>query len=117
MPFQQPANWAKTVTPLTIGLGIGLVLHFLRKSNLPYSGDNIHQFPHGGHYRDGTKSITYCGPKQSFPSSGIFGQSENFVPLMLVIGLIAFIHVLSVWNSGSGRNCNCHPNPCSCRQQ
>ncbi|QKV50511.1 TGB2 [Grapevine foveavirus A] len=115
MSFQQPADWSKSLKPLIIGAGVALVVHFLRTSNLPPVGDNIHSLPHGGFYQDGTKRVHYCGPKGEFPGTGLFKLGNSQLALVTVILLSALIYAIEKFSPRGPRRCSCHPHPCVCR--
>nr|BCA25703.1 triple gene block 2 [Apricot latent virus] len=105
MPFAQPPDYSKSVFPVAIGVAVALVLFTLTRSTLPQVGDNIHNLPHGGNYQDGTKRISYCGPKNSFPSSSL--MSSSLPMIIVVILLIAAIYVSERWFGSGHRRCSC----------
>nr|QED43235.1 TGB2 [Garlic common latent virus] len=98
MPLLPPPDNTKAVLAVAIGCSIGLALFVLTRSTLPHVGDNLHSLPHGGSYRDGTKSINYCGPKKTYPSSNLFANSTSLVPIV-VLALTGVIILLSRHNS------------------
>nr|BBJ35811.1 triple gene block 1 protein 2 [Apple stem pitting virus] len=106
MPFAQPPDYSKSVFPIAVGVAIAVVLFTLTRSTLPQVGDNIHNLPHGGNYLDGTKRISYCGPKDSFPSSSLVSSGTP-----IIIGVITFlifaIYVSEKWFRSSSRRCAC----------
>nr|AYQ96155.1 triple gene block 2 protein [Grapevine virus T] len=116
MSFQQPANWAKSLGPVLIGAGVAIVIHFLRASNLPHVGDNLHHLPHGGSYQDGTKRITYCSPKKEYPGTGLFQLGNSQAVIVLVLGISLLIYAVEKFGIGAPRRCACNPNPCVCRR-
>nr|QED43226.1 TGB2 [Garlic common latent virus]QED43229.1 TGB2 [Garlic common latent virus] len=85
MPLLPPPDNTKAILAVAIGCGVGLVLFVLTRSTLPHVGDNLHSLPHGGSYRDGTKSINYCGPRKTYPSSNLFANSASLVPIVVVV--------------------------------
>nr|ADT91607.1 triple gene block 2 [Apricot latent virus] len=105
MPFSQPPDYSKSVFPIAIGVAVAVVLFTLTRSTLPQVGDNIHNLPHGGNYQDGTKRISYCGPKNGFPSSSLVSGSTPMI--IVVILLILAIYVSEKWSSFGTRRCNC----------
>nr|DAC85620.1 TPA_asm: triple gene block protein 2 [Date palm-associated virus A] len=110
MSLRPPPDYNKTIVPISIGAAIGICLYFLTRSTLPHVGDNIHSLPHGGHYRDGSKVITYCSPQRNFPASNLFKYSSNsFYALIAVIVLIFLIYVSGKFNN----NRNCFICPCN----
>lgn len=93
-----PPDQTKVIFPLTVGLGLTLVVYSLTRSTLPHVGDSVHSLPHGGTYRDGTKSVNYYQP--SHPVS-------NHLPLIFVLGLIVAIYVSTLFSNRSrGRHCS-----------
>ncbi|BBD14451.1 triple gene block 2 [Cherry virus B] len=101
-----PPDNLRFLTPIAVGLAVGIVIYALTRSTLPGVGDNIHNLPHGGDYRDGTKTIQYYRPKGSFPSSNLFSTS-NFATLCVVILIIFAIHVSELFNRPNRRTCGC----------
>nr|AYQ96190.1 triple gene block 2 protein [Grapevine virus T] len=116
MSFQQPANWAKSLGPLLIGAGIAIVVHFLRTSNLPHVGDNLHHLPHGGSYQDGTKRIIYCGPRKEYPGTGLLQFGDSQFAIVLVLGISLLIYAVERLGIGAPRRCACYPDSCACRR-
>jgi len=80
MPLTPPPDFTKPLLAIAIGLGLALLAHFFTRSTLPHVGDNIHHLPHGGLYRDGTKSITYHRPNSS-------QRDAKLVAACLVLGI------------------------------
>lgn len=107
MPLSPPIDYSRVFIAIVIGSTIGLALFALTRSTLPHVGDNLHSLPHGGRYRDGTKSIDYCGPRKSFPSSSLFGSSSGSLPALAVILLVAVIIAISSLKQNKTRVCNC----------
>ncbi|QVY19180.1 triple gene block protein 2 [Clivia carlavirus A] len=91
MPLSPPPDNTKVHACAAIGGAIALCIFLLTRNNLPHVGDNIHSLPHGGRYRDGTKSITYCSPGRNFPSANLFagGKFYAFIACLL-LSLIIF---------------------------
>nr|QDG00803.1 triple gene block protein 2 [Apple stem pitting virus] len=106
MPFSQPPDYSKSVFPIAVGVAVAVVLFTLTRSTLPQVGDNIHNLPHGGNYQDGTKRISYCGPKDSFPSSSLIPSGTPMI-LGIVVFLIFAIHVTQEWFGSGRRRCTC----------
>ena len=80
-----PPDHSKAVLSVAIGVGVALVIYVVTRSTLPHVGDNLHHLPHGGAYRDGTKSICYNRPNSVQPITAL--------PFALVpIALILLIH-------------------------
>nr|AGR66414.1 TGB2 [Apple stem pitting virus] len=106
MPFSQPPDYSKSVYPIAVGVAIAVVLSTLTRSTLPQVGDNIHNLPHGGNYQDGTKRISYCGPRESFPSSSLLSSGTPMV-FGLIFFLIIAIYVSEKWGRVGARRCMC----------
>lgn len=79
-----PPDQTKVIVPISIGVGIALVIYTLTRSTLPHVGDLSHSLPHGGSYRDGTKAVHYSGPS-TLPS--------NHLPLLLIAFTVVAIYV------------------------
>lgn len=107
MPLSPPIDYSRVFIAITVGVTIGLALFALTRSTLPHVGDNLHNLPHGGRYRDGTKSIDYCGPRKSYPASSLLGLSKNSYPALIVVGLVGVIIALNSLRCDSPRGCNC----------
>lgn len=107
MPLAAPTNHFKGLEWVFVGVAVGISIFLLTRNNLPHVGDNIHSLPHGGSYRDGTKSINYCSPARKFPSSNLFGLPAGLTPLALVLGLSAAIYATSCRTSRAVVRC-CH---------
>nr|WBG54316.1 triple gene block protein 2 [Poplar mosaic virus] len=90
MPLSPPPDHSKTFLVAAAGLSLVLCLYTLTRSTLPGVGDNIHSLPHGGQYRDGTKSINYCSPGKSYPSSNLLrgGHFPALCAILLISGAI-----------------------------
>nr|AIW58879.1 triple gene block protein 2 [Apple stem pitting virus] len=106
MPFSQPPDYSKSVYPIAVGVAIAVVLFTLTRSTLPQVGDNIHNLPHGGNYQDGTKRISYCGPKDSFPSSSLISSGTPMIAGIIIL-LIFAIYVSEKWGRSGSRRCMC----------
>nr|QQG34561.1 TGB2 [Stevia carlavirus 1] len=64
MALSPPPDYTKAVLCCAIGLSLVLLVLVYSRSTLPSVGDNLHSLPHGGYYRDGTKTIHYNAPKK-----------------------------------------------------
>ncbi|AIZ76615.1 triple gene block protein 2 [Elderberry carlavirus A] len=103
MPLSAPPD--KTKLYLYLGIVICVVgsLYFLTRNNLPHVGDNVHSLPHGGRYRDGTKSVDYYSPKRHNPSSNLLKSvGGNYWVAITIALLITAIHL-----SGRVNRCQC----------
>nr|WAB21269.1 triple gene block protein 3 [Banmivirus BanMMV] len=88
MALSRPPDYTKVLFVGSLAVGTAVIIHFLRRSELPHVGDNLHHLPYGGSYCDGTKRINYGGShnnKQSYLSN----------PLLLIFILSALIYGLS----------------------
>nr|UKY18869.1 ORF2 [Butterbur mosaic virus] len=88
MPLLPPPDNTKSFLALAVGVSCAVILFVATRSTLPHVGDNIHHLPHGGRYRDGTKSIDYCSPGKSAPSSSFRGE---WYALILVLGISIYL--------------------------
>lgn len=104
MPLTPPPDYSKAVLSICVGLGIAVILYTATRSTLPHVGDNIHHLPHGGLYKDGTKTIAYGRPGSGNLTRDTFVRTP--APLMLVLGLVLLI----TWLSNRDRRVN----KCSC---
>nr|QYF50198.1 MAG: triple gene block protein 2 [Xinjiang betaflexivirus 2] len=93
MPLSPPIDYSRVFIVVAVGLSIGLALYTLTRSTLPHVGDNIHSLPHGGRYRDGTKSIDYCSPQRNFPSSNLFRGGSLIGPSLIIAVVVCAILV------------------------
>jgi uncharacterized membrane-anchored protein len=64
MPLTPPPNYTQTYLAVALGLSAAVLVGLLTRATLPHVGDLQHSLPHGGKYRDGTKSVDYCSPKK-----------------------------------------------------
>nr|QQX32713.1 TGB2 [Butterbur mosaic virus]QQX32736.1 triple gene block 2 [Butterbur mosaic virus] len=88
MPLSPPPDNTKTFLALAIGVSLAVILFVATRSTLPHVGDNIHHLPHGGRYRDGTKTIDYCSPGRQSPSSSFRGE---WYALTVVLGISFYL--------------------------
>ncbi|ACM45999.1 triple gene block protein 2 [Helleborus mosaic virus] len=103
MPLSPPADRTGVYLAGVVGVGVALALFVLTRSSLPHVGDNIHHLPHGGRYRDGTKSVDYCGPATRYPSSNLLSNRGGFGLLLFVVFLIFLIWLSD--NFGNRNRC------------
>nr|SNQ27848.1 triple gene block protein 2 [Elm carlavirus] len=107
MPLSPPADKTSVYFASAIGLGIALSLFTLTRSTLPHVGDNIHSLPHGGRYRDGTKSVDYCGPAKRYPSSNLLTSGSSSTAVLFIIVLVGLIWLSDKFGKrGVCNNCN-----------
>lgn len=91
MSFSAPPNYVNVALCASLGVSLSLILFTIRSSNLPFSGDQFHSLPHGGSYRDGTKSIGYNSPSGGSPNSY---DSLRFPAFCVVISIILILNAL-----------------------
>lgn len=104
MALSRPPDYTRVFLVGVFAIGTAFIIHFIRRSELPHVGDNLHHLPYGGTYCDGTKKIYYAGGRNS-------KSAITFNPLLLIFALIALIYVSSkrdslsigVHSCGSGR--------------
>ncbi|AGI62180.1 triple gene block protein 2 [Cherry rusty mottle associated virus] len=104
MSLKPPTDWSKPILFASVGVAASLVCFVFKADYLPRVGDNIHSLPHGGSYRDGTKSINYNGLKCIENSSvDPFHHSGKFLAFCSVIVLSVLIYVCSKYSNRSNR--------------
>ncbi|QED43071.1 TGB2 [Garlic common virus] len=109
MSLRPPTDYSKSVIAIVVGISAALVIHSLRRSEHPHSGDNIHHLPYGGNYRDGTKSVNYFN-KQGGKEPG--GYSIFWVICAIWI-IIALLHVFRTTTVRRISIHSCHSCGCS----
>ncbi|BAG06156.1 triple gene block protein 2 [Phaius virus X] len=87
MPLQPPTDYTRIYSFLVIGVSCVTILYLLTRSTLPHVGDNIHHLPHGGCYRDGTKSIYYGSAKR-----GSHPYPDKLWAFLAISGLVFAIY-------------------------
>ncbi|UIK24038.1 triple gene block protein 3 [Musa ornata-associated banmivirus] len=102
MALTKPSDYTKVYLVGAAAVGTAFLIHSLRRNELPHVGDNLHHLPHGGTYRDGTKSINYCG------KSNQTLNLPSYWPLVLIFTLIFAIHVTSRKFQSSVNVHHCH---------
>nr|ACV31390.1 triple gene block protein 2 [Ligustrum necrotic ringspot virus] len=93
MPLTPPANYIQVYVSAAIGVSLALIVGLATRNTLPIVGDLQHNLPHGGRYRDGTKSVDYFKPCKLNSVEG--GSSWVSQPWLLVILLVAAVILLS----------------------
>ena len=83
-----PADHSKAVLAISVGVGLAIFIFPLLSYKLPVPGDNIHSLPFGGHYRDGTKVISYNSPRAQ-------EAGTKWAPLLAILLLTLAIYVAS----------------------
>jgi len=93
MPLTPPPNYSQVFVAAAVGVSIALFTGLITRNTLPAVGDLQHNLPHGGRYRDGTKSVDYFQPRKlNSVEAGKYWVNQ---PWLLVITLIALIVALS----------------------
>ncbi|AEO12142.1 tgb2 [Tamus red mosaic virus] len=96
-----PVDHSNSVLALVVGVSIALVVFSITRNTSPHVGDNIHSLPHGGCYKDGTKSIYYGKPGNSVR------QPARGAALVLVIFLPILIYAIHKFESRRTRVSAC----------
>lgn len=94
MSFAPPPDHSKSFLAVAIGGAIGLIALIVTRDQTPHVGDNIHHLPHGGHYRDGNKCISYF-PKQS---STALKAPYGFWPVAVILTILCALHILNYFD-------------------
>nr|QYL30859.1 triple gene block protein 2 [Cassava common mosaic virus]UXW87890.1 triple gene block protein 2 [Cassava common mosaic virus] len=97
-----PADYSKAVLAAVIGISSSIFIHTITRSTHPHVGDNIHALPHGGYYRDGTKTVYYGGPTTVSASAGKFWA---FLCIFTISGFLFFTN-----RHRTNFSCSCRPN-------
>uniref|UniRef100_A0AAU6WJ40 Triple gene block 2 n=1 Tax=Pitahaya virus E TaxID=3144105 RepID=A0AAU6WJ40_9VIRU len=93
MPLSPPPDYSQCLLCLAIGLSVATAIGLISRNTLPHVGDLHHSLPHGGYYKDGTKTILYSGPRKL--NSLEFGRTSLAQPWAICILLVALIAYLS----------------------
>nr|QNT38356.1 TGB2 [Cherry virus Turkey] len=116
MSLTPPPNYTSAVLCGCAGVCAALIVVSLKSDYSAPVGDNIHRLPHGGSYKDGTKSVVYAG--RFFEGKGHLGLEEDFnnfwvfTVVWLLIFLIYVSHKCTSRNrSFHYHNCAFHPTP------
>lgn len=103
MPLTAPPDYTRVFLCVGLGLTLALVVAVYSRSTLPFVGDNSHALPHGGIYRDGTKSVCYGAPKKLNSLESYSGnQAWAAFGVFSLTGLV----LLSSWFSRSCAACH-----------
>ncbi|UXX34105.1 triple gene block protein 2 [Pseudostellaria heterophylla carlavirus 2] len=94
MPLLPPPDNTKAFFALAVGVSGALCLHFLTRSNLPFSGDNIHSLPHGGNYVDGTKAIRYNRASEQQPKSPLHFELSKVLIVAFILASVCLLKYL-----------------------
>nr|QVX32688.1 triple gene block protein 2 [Potato virus M]UZP17326.1 Triple gene block 2 Protein [Potato virus M] len=93
MPLTPPPDFTKVYLSAALGVSLALVVWLLTRSTLPVVGDRDHNLPHGGWYRDGTKSVFYNSPGR------LNSIEARKAPLLGQPWAIVVLLVLLIWAS------------------
>jgi len=89
MPLTPPPNYTQTYLAAALGLSAAVLVGLLTRATLPHVGDLQHSLPHGGKYRDGTKSVDYCSPRKlNSLERGAVGQWLIWPVVILLVCVI-----------------------------
>nr|UZM07854.1 triple gene block 2 [Hydrangea chlorotic mottle virus] len=92
MPLTPPPNFTQTYLAAAVGISTAILVGLLTRSTLPHAGDLQHSLPHGGRYRDGTKSVDYCSPRKlNSVERGFQGQWLIWPLVIVLVGLVIFL--------------------------
>nr|QJX15396.1 triple gene block protein 2 [Carnation latent virus] len=107
MPLLPPPDHTKAVLAISIGVVVAVVIFALRSNNLPAVGDNVHSLPHGGFYKDGTKTVFYGSKVNAGSVSEHTARilSKPYAAFALICGVL----FLSFFNK---KKCNCTCDRC-----
>ncbi|QEJ80619.1 triple gene block protein 2 [Cherry robigovirus 5] len=113
MSLTPPPDYTKAILCGCIGVCAALVVTTVKTDYSAQVGDNIHKLPHGGSYKDGTKSVVYAGKLFDSSNHSSPNYSDNFWAFIFVWLLIFLIYV-SLKCSKRDRsfhyhNCDFHP--------
>ncbi|ACN66298.1 12 KDa protein, partial [Verbena latent virus] len=75
MPLIAPPDNTRTFLCLAVGISLSLFIGLYTRNTLPHVGDLHHSLPHGGFYRDGTKTISYLKPNKL---NSVEGHQKHF---------------------------------------
>ncbi|UOH28273.1 triple gene block protein 2 [Kudzu virus D] len=105
MSLRPPSDNSKTILGVAFCLTVGVSLFFLTRSSIPFAGDNIHSFPHGGSYLDGSKKITYHPPRGDHHFHSFLHKPSNILAFATIFFLILLINVSRLFKTDSGFRC------------
>jgi hypothetical protein len=92
MPLTPPPDYSKVFIAAAIGVSASLALGLVTRNTLPIVGDLGHNLPHGGRYRDGTKSVDYYKPgKLNSVESRSTLSSQPWFLVVVLVGLIILL--------------------------
>nr|ATB18080.1 TGBp2 [Cherry green ring mottle virus]ATB18087.1 TGBp2 [Cherry green ring mottle virus] len=102
MSLKPPTDFSKPLLFAVAGISLALLCAAYKSHYLPSVGDNIHSLPHGGHYSDGTKSVSYNGLNcQLNHSQNLLSSHSKLIPLILVLFVSFLIYVSSKFSNRS----------------
>nr|QQG34567.1 TGB2 [Dioscorea potexvirus 1] len=103
MPLYQPPDYSKVVLVFACTLGVTLTILVATRNTLPHVGDHSHSLPHGGCYKDGTKSIFYNSPNQH-----THGNTNKQIGFIIPLAIAIILLVLTVTYKPRTRSCVCY---------
>nr|BCA25742.1 triple gene block protein 2 [Cherry green ring mottle virus] len=102
MSLKPPTDFSKPLLFAVAGVSLALLCAAYKSHYLPSVGDNIHSLPHGGHYSDGTKSVSYNGLNcQQHHVRNFMLSNSKLIPLSLVLFVSFLIYVSSKFGNRS----------------
>nr|UCJ00285.1 triple gene block 2 [Cherry green ring mottle virus] len=102
MSLKPPTDFSRPLLFAVAGVSLALLCASYKSHYLPSVGDNIHSLPHGGHYSDGTKSISYNGLNcQQHSGQTLLSSHNKLIPLTLVLLVSFSIYVSSKFGNRS----------------
>nr|AJR19305.1 triple gene block protein 2 [Hop latent virus]WCR76292.1 triple gene block protein 2 [Hop latent virus] len=106
MPLTPPPDYSKLLISVVAGAAVASSIWLLTKNTLPVVGDREHALPHGGLYKDGTKTVLYSSPGKLNSLEG-HSRGLRFQPWAVVIALVGVIVLLSRASLGRCQLCGC----------
>ncbi|QVE55511.1 triple gene block 2 [Pomes virus Greece] len=113
MSLTPPPDYTNAIICGCVGICSALIIVSLKGDYSATVGDNIHKLPHGGSYKDGTKSVVYAG-RLFNGRSHLDPEGGSSFSAFLVVWALIFLIYASYKCAGRGRcfhyhNCDFHP--------